>query len=1394
MAARKSEAKSRPRRTSPHTRQQPVIEEEVRPDSGVPLPVVAIGASAGGLEAFTQLLRALPADTGLAFVLIQHLDPTHPSMLVDILARSTAMPIDEATNHMEVEANRVYVIPPGVTMSMAGGMLELSPRTEPRGQHRPIDHFLRTLAEEQGHRSIGVILSGTATDGTLGLQAIKAEGGITFAQDDTAQHQSMPHSAVAAGCVDFVLPPSKIAQEIARISRHPFVAPDGEERLPEEPALGRILELLRVASGVDFASYKRNTLYRRIIRRAVLHKLEGLTDYARFLQGNPGEVDALYRDVLISVTSFFRNPEAFEVLKASVFPKLTKDRSRHEPVRVWSIGCSTGEEAYSIAIAFAEFTEAAGLQIPLQVFATDLNGAGVEKARVGLYPRTIAQDVSAARLQRFFVESDGSYRISKSIRETTVFARHNVLTDPPFSRIDLITCRNLLIYLEPTLQQKVVGVAQYALKPHGVLWLGSSETLGSYRDVFDVEDAKHKIYSRRPGPSRVIPSLFPAQAATERGPDGQSRRELGAAGVDAQREADRILLTRYVPASVLVSADLEVLQFRGDTGLFLAPAPGKASLNLLKMLREGLLVGVRGALAKATREEAPVREEGLRVKSNGGYRYVDVLVIPIKRNGGAAGPYFLVLFEDAMAAAKGRHRPEVSDRRKAGVAVPIPGRERDTSERETTRLTQELAATREYLQSVIEQQEVANEELQSSNEEVQSTNEELQSINEELETSKEEIESSNEELATVNEELQHRNVELGQSNNDFLNLLASAHLAIVMLGPDLRIRRFTPLAEKMFNLIAADVGRSITDIQLGIGVPNLTQLMIEVVDTVTVKELEVRDKEGRWHILRLRPYRTLDNRIDGVLVILIDVDALRRDQEIQRRQSGLLEQTEEPIFMWELGDGITYWNQGAEAAYGFTKAQAMGRASHELLATSLPLDVYVSALQREGHWTGELTHARSDGERVVVESRMVMERSEDRPALVFQTDHVITERKRMEETLRQRAEELVVADRNKDEFLAMLAHELRNPLAPLSNALEITRQLGAPPAMFDRAREVMSRQIQNLSRLVDDLLDVSRMTQGRIALRKEPVELLTVIERAVETSQHRLKARGQTLTLSLPTEGIYLEADVFRLEQILGNLLNNASKFMPHGGQIWLTVEDRSASPSDVVIRVRDSGMGIAPEHLSRVFNLFMQADSSSTRATGGLGIGLTLVRHLVELHGGSVEANSAGLGRGSEFVVRLPALRERPQAPVRAAGRELAVSEPVPRRVLVTDDNVDGAETLAIVLRGAGHEVRVAHSGAATLEIARDFQPQVVFLDVGMPGMDGYETVRHLRDMAGLEDTLVVALTGYGQDSDRQRAHEAGFDEFLVKPAIPEVVAALASRNRFRDTAPRKSKSAADS
>ncbi|MGH7695074.1 MAG: CheR family methyltransferase, partial [Gemmatimonadaceae bacterium] len=518
-------------------------------------------------------------------------------------------------------------------------------------------------------------------------------------------------------------------------------------------------------------------------------------------------------------------------------------RGRNEPVRVWVIGCSTGEEAYSIAIAFVEYLEAAAKHVVLNVFATDLNGVGVERARLGVYPKTIAQDVSPERLRRFFSEVDGKYRVNKTIRDMVVFARHNVLTDPPFSRVDLISCRNLLIYLEPVLQQRVIPILHYGLRPNGYLWLGSSETIGSYRDLFEADDVRQKLYTRKSGGGHAAPNI-PWRARPDHYPTPPLPRPPHTVDVvpgvaEQHKEADRILLSRYAPPGVLITGDLDIVQFRGDTGLFLTPAPGKASLNLLKMLREGLLVGVRSAVHKAKREKIPVREEGLRVRSNGGYRTVDVEVIPLK--GDSSDAAFLVMFVERQPGATRAKSPSAAKKIKQAEDAEIE-----------TRLKRELVATREYLQAVIEQQEAANEELQSANEEVQSSNEELQSINEELETSKEEIQSSNEELATVNDELHSWNLELSQSNNDLLNLIHSVQMPIVMLGSDRRIRSFTPAAEKLLNLIAADVGRPMRDIKLTLGATDLEEKLIKAIDTVTVIEEEVRDAAGHWFLLRIR--------------------------------------------------------------------------------------------------------------------------------------------------------------------------------------------------------------------------------------------------------------------------------------------------------------------------------------------------------------------------------------------------------------------------------------------------------------------------------------------------------------------------------------------------------------
>jgi two-component system CheB/CheR fusion protein len=1582
-----------------------------------PFPIVGVGASAGGLEAFTQLLKALPTDTGMAFVLVQHLAPTHASALAEILSRVTRMPVTEVRDEPKVEPNHVYVIPPDQSMIMVDGNLQLQPR-ESRGVHHPIDRFFRALAEHQGHQAIGVVLSGTATDGTIGLEAIKAEGGITFAQDNTAQHEGMPHSAIASGCVDFVLPPGEIAREIVRIGQHPYTR---ERPVPSPAAPGsnntrgatdaidlcQVVKLLRHATGVDFTDYKSNTLYRRVTRRMVFQKMDGLAEYVRFLQCSPAEVEALYQDILISVTSFFRNNESFEALKTKVFPRLLNGRPPHEPVRIWTLGCSTGQEAYSLAIAFTEAAEAAGTSVSLQIFATDLNAAGIETARAGIYPKDIAQDVSPERLRRFFTNSDSQYRIAKSIRDACVFSRHNVLADPPFSRIDMISCRNLLIYLEPVLQRRIMPTLHYALNPSGFLWLGGAEAIGGYRDLFEAEDAKHKIYVKKPSSSHRH-GPFPLQhRGSPRAPFTPiAVRSTGA--TELHSEADRILLTKFAPPGVLVSAELEILQYRGDTGPYLAPTPGRASLNLLKMLREGLLVAVRAAVLRARKENLPVREESLQVKSNGGFREVAIEVIPLKGHETQEGG-FLILFEDA-------------DRNRSDHTVDAPvasqvGRNGDTVNLDNARLTQELFATRDYLQALIEQQETANEELQSANEEIQSANEELQSTNEELETSKEEIQSSNEELATVNDELNNRNAELGRINNDLVNLLDSIETAIIMLGPDLRVRRFTPMAEKLLNLTPADLGRPFADIKLNLdGISDLDQLFADVLDSITVKERDVRDKHGRWYSLRIRPYRTLDNKTDGVVVNLVDVDTLKRAQaytesivatvrepllvldsdlrvrtashafyeifhvsphetenqllyelgngqwnipalrsllgeilprdsqvndfvvkhefeqigartmmlnarrliqaddqsplillaveditesetaksalheseqrfrtlfelgpvavytcdasgvigefnaraaelwgrapkrgdtdekfcgslkmwradgtvlpheqcpmaevlcgkipgahdaevvierpdgsrvtvavnirplkdeageitgalncfyditerkhaeellrESKQRLASLIESSNDAIISKSLGGIIHSWNAAAERLFGYSAKQAVGRPISLIIPSDRAAEeerIIRSVRAGEHVEPFESVRVRCDGQPVQVSLTISPIRDQTGQTVGASTiARDITSQKRLEA-------KLLEADRHKNEFLAMLAHELRNPLAPIGNAIELLRKSDGNEKTMKQATDIMRRQMRQMIRLIDDLLDVSRITEGKIHLRKERLELASVVNHAVEAARPLWASKEHELKVTLSPQPIYVDGDPARLAQVLGNLINNACRYTENGGRIELTVERQS---NDVVISVKDNGIGIAGEQLTRIFDMFTQVDTSLERTQSGLGIGLSLVRTLVEMHHGTVEARSPGIDKGSEFIVRLPTVAA--PAPPQPEPSRTANATVVPRRVLVVDDNPDSAESLAMLLQFDGHEAHTAHDGVEGVAAAARIHPDVILLDIGLPKMNGYEAARQIRQLPDGHRIMLVALTGWDQADHRRRSAEAGFNTHLVKP-----------------------------
>jgi len=837
-------------------------------DQPAVFPIVGIGASAGGMEAFSHVLEHLPANTRMAFVFVQHLHPGYESALTEILTRQTDMPVVEATDGMTVEPDHVYVIPPGSYLGIQGGALQLLPRPRDHERRLPVDQFLRYLADDRGTGAIGIVLSGTGSDGVLGLKAIKAEGGITLAQDESsAKYDGMPHAAIASGAVDFILPPQRIAAELVNIASHPLVArraaAGARDVLPAKgDSLDKIFMLMRRHSGHDFTYYKPATIQRRIRRRMVLHKLERLEDYVRYLQDHSGELDELFQDILINVTDFFRDPEVFELLAEKVFPAIAPKDHPDQPLRIWVPGCSSGEEAYSIAIALLEFLGERAGSVPVQVFATDIDEIAISRARIGVYPGNVVQDVSPERLRRFFTQVEGGYQINKTIRDMCVFAVQNVTKDPPFSRLDLISCRNLLIYLGPVLQRRVMRTFHYSLNPEGFLLLGTAESIGDFADLFRAVDAKARIYARK-ATATTMPVEFGMPVDAVGGAAPSADRQAATSSVaapdapDLQRETDRLLMSRYAPAGVVINDNMEILLFRGQTGPYLAPTPGEASLNLLKMAREDLTVGLNAAVREAMAARRGASRRDIRMRYNGTTRHVDIEVTPLPA-AGTRDHYYLVVF---------REEPSADASKDTAGARDGKGKRKDKSEVE--HLEAELTATKEYLQSVIEQKESNNEERRSANEEIQSSNEELQSINEELETAKEELQSTNEELATVNDEL-------ARTNNDLVNLVASVEIPIVIVDQELRIRRFSPQAERLLNLIGTDVGRPVGDIKPNIEVPGFREMLASAIDNVETSQREFQDSGGHWHSVRVRPYKTTDNKIDGAVASFLDVDSMKK--------------------------------------------------------------------------------------------------------------------------------------------------------------------------------------------------------------------------------------------------------------------------------------------------------------------------------------------------------------------------------------------------------------------------------------------------------------------------------------------------------------------------------------
>jgi two-component system, chemotaxis family, CheB/CheR fusion protein len=1281
------------------SRSRGVTSSDAGPATDGSFPIVGVGASAGGLEAFRRLLGALPGNTGMAFVLVQHLDPRHDSILAELLSEVTSLEVTEVRGDVRVKPNQVYVLPPSKGLILTAGVLKLVPRGPPGAAHMPIDSFLRTLADEQGSRAIGVILSGMGTDGTLGLQAIKAAGGIAFAQDPrSAQNSSMPRSAVAAGGVDFTLSPEDIASELRRLGRHPYLAApaqssEGDETsspLPDEAASAeqeafvKILELLRKSSGTDFGAYKKTTLRRRIARRMAVSHIESLVEYTRHLESSVTEATALYEDCLISVTSFFRDPEVFDALSEQVLPALLKDRPQDAPLRVWVAGCATGEEAYSIAMCLLERMSKLNLNQTLQIFATDLSERALEKARDARYLVNIERDVSAERLRRFFTKIGDEYQLNKAIRELCVFARHDLTRDPPYSRLDLISCRNVLIYLEPRLQEVVFATFHYALRPGGFLLVGPAETVGASAALFSVVDEKRRVYSRSAasGPPRLLSIL--SGSPSRLGAPPLARK---AAASEVPREADRMLLARFSPAAVVVDEALRVLEFRGDTDPFLDHGHGRASLNIERLVRKGLLMELRRAVAEARSSDAAVRKSGLHVRHRQTLQSVSIEVVPIK--GRAAGERcLLVLFEpEGMPVALEHPNTSVVD-----------GSD-DAKNLEIERMSQSLAQTTEYVHTLVREHESALEELQSTTEEALSSNEELQSLNEELQTAKEEIQSANEELATLNQELQERNALLARSNEDIQRGLDSANELVdtvpgplVILDGDLRVEKG--------NVAFHEIFKTKPELARGRGLGELGA----------------------------RPWASTE--LSTALQAVLDTGKPIENLELEAQFPGI----------------------------GVRSVLLSGRRLHD---------------DRDAR--GRLLLA--------IEDRTEIRRAEQgREALLA-----------LEHEARTQAE---AADQLKDEFVATASHELRGPLTVISGWMNILQDAGTglDPATLSRALAAISRGVTAQGRLISDLLDYSRLVIGKVELRRGPIELLVVAEAALVGV--RAAAEAKDIDVQLVQQGVpcIVLGDFDRMQQVLWNLFLNAIKFTPPGGRVRIAV---GRANGQVEVQVRDTGCGISREFLPHVFERFRQAEGSSTRAQPGLGLGLALVRSLVELHGGTVRAESAGKDQGSTFtiVLPIPAILLSPsdaEGPRSSAPPEIGPAPPsVPpeppaplhhilngARVLVVDDEADARDALVGLLERYGAQVGAAGSVAEALVALGVALPDVLISDLGMPGADGYELIRQVRRLPATEGGSLPALavSAYATEEHRKKSLATGFQRHFAKPvAAAELVIEVA-------------------
>ncbi len=1372
-----------------------------------PLLVVGVGASAGGLEACQRLLKGAPADAGLAFVVVLHLAPDEPSHVAEILHRVTALTVTQIAGDERVERDHVYVIAPGTSLGIRDGALVAGVPDEPHFRARPIDAFFSALAADCGPRAAGIVLSGSGDDGSVGLRALREAGGLCLVQTpSTAAYGAMPRAAIDAGVADSVVPPEEMGEILRSSAQDPANRPErgraeGVEEPPGEPdpqapakpngagspqepdsetagdGVGRagleaILDLLGTRYRVDFRDYKRGTMERRTARRMGLLRLDGWQGYLDYLNAHPDEVEALYDDLLVGVTRFFRDPDDWELFAREVVPTLVAERSDASAVRAWSAGCATGEEAYGIAMVLLEHLEqqeTGGRRIEVKVFASDASPGTLETARRGRYPAGISEQVSPGRLERFFRPSGGGFEVASDLRSAVTFAAHDLLSDPPFPHLDLVTCRNVLIYLDLAAQERLLERFHFALRPGGTLWLGAAETVGRRTDLFTEIPGNHRIYrATATGPTHgyslaarrvrgIAPEPAPAEAAVRSPP--------------VPRMVERLVLQRHTTPCVVVDQGLEIRYFFGLTEPYLTRPPGEARLDLLSWVRPELYAKLRVGLAEAFEQRRPLTLTGMRLEGSADATRVEIVIEPIApalREGGM----LLVAFRDVS-------RPSTAVLG-SDEAPGLAPEEADEAGDLSRQIFDELQDTREQLRTAVDQLRTATEEHGASYEELLSLNEELQSSNEELEASKEELQSLNEELTTTNRQLEERNEELRTLTSDLDNLLVSAEVATMFLDCDLKVRRYTPATTAVARIGPADLGRPLANLTLLVRDDDLLADAERVLADPTPIEAEVAGEDERWFSRRVLPYRTADGRMDGVCLTFHEITALKqaaaRSEYARLFAEAIIRTSRTPLLVLDTDHRVVSANQAFYETFEIDEGETVGRPIYELGNGQWAIPrvralLEEALLRQEGEVRDyDVEHLfERIGWRSMRLNADVMPRT-GRPDLILMSIEDVTDLRKAEMAAQNRADDLAEDHRRKDQFLAMLGHELRNPLAALVNGVELLEQAGGPG--IEPLRCMMARQTGRMTAMLDQLLDVARVISGKLELAREAADIAESARSAVESVKPLLEAAGHELAVSLPPAGaVLVHGDAARLAQVTENLLANAAKYTDDGGRIQLTLE---ATDDTVELSVRDNGIGVEPDLLPHIFDLFTQAPSGLHRAKGGLGLGLPLVRNLVQMHGGSVEAFSAGAGKGTEMVVTLPRLRTGRRASPRKKGEETeAAAPPVQRRILVVDDEPDTAGALAELLGLKGHTARAVPDGPSALALVETFDPELVLLDLGLPGMNGYQIARKLREMLG-QRVMLVALTGYQDDPVRLR--EAGFDAHLLKPTSLEKLFTLVS------------------